>query len=130
MNRRHRPWIVRLFSHPRVLIYSLCLTLLPFVSHGRTDAESVDRATQYALSLDVHALNGKSLYAEHCATCHGLTAYGDPARGIPALAGQRFAYIVRQLANLGLRERDGATMHQVVAQQALRDRQTWADLAG
>ena len=61
--------------------------------------ESVDQATKTALSLDPHVKDGRALFLAQCAGCHGRTGYGDLSRSIPALAGQRFAYIVRQLAN-------------------------------
>jgi len=49
--------------------------------------------------------------------------------GIPALAGQRFAYLVRQLANFAGGERDSGSMHAVVSQEELREPQTWVDIA-
>lgn len=91
--------------------------------------ESVDRATQSALAMDVHPEHGAALYAEFCAKCHGPTAQGNAVKRIPALAGQRFAYLVRQLADFSGAQRDSATMHAVVSQPRLREPQTWADVA-
>jgi cytochrome c553 len=91
--------------------------------------ESVDRATQSALSLDVHPDRGASQFAHYCATCHGSRAQGDAGKGIPALAGQRFVYLVRQLANFAGGERDSGAMHAVLSQQELQEPQTWVDVA-
>ena len=91
--------------------------------------EAVDRTTQQALELDAHPDHGASVFREVCARCHGTEAQGDAARAIPALASQRFKYIVRQLADFAGAERDSATMHRVITQNELREPQTWVDIA-
>jgi cytochrome c553 len=95
----------------------------------RASEEAVDRATQAALGLDAHRDLGASQFRQSCARCHGLEAEGDARHAIPALAGQRFKYLVRQLANFAGAERDSATMHHVVTQKELREPQTWVDIA-
>ena len=40
---------------------------------------------------------GKQLYEALCSTCHGLNAEGNGMRFVPRLAGQRNAYLLRQL---------------------------------
>lgn len=92
-------------------------------------AESVDRTTRAALSLDAHPAIGAAAFGHLCARCHGAHAHGDAARAIPALAGQRFNYLVRQLANFAGQQRDDATMHRVISRTELRDPQTWVDIA-
>jgi cytochrome c553 len=96
---------------------------------GRASEEAVDRATQAALQLDAHPDLGAAQFRQSCARCHGPKAQGDASRAIPALAGQRFKYLVRQLANFAGEERDSATMHHVVTQQELREPQTWVNIA-
>jgi cytochrome c553 len=96
---------------------------------ARASQESVDRATQTALSLDANPDRGAAQFDHYCVTCHGSQAQGDAGVGIPALAGQRFAYLVRQLANFVGEERDSGTMHAVVSQTELREPQTWVDIA-
>jgi cytochrome c553 len=91
--------------------------------------ESVDRATQAALALDAHPDRGLRQFASFCASCHGSAAQGDAGRVIPSLAGQRFTYLVRQLANFAGQERDSDTMHQVVSAKELRNPQSWVDIA-
>lgn len=92
--------------------------------------EWVDDRTQTALALDVHRQRGAALFHEHCARCHGSEAGGNAQRGIPALAGQRFAYLVRQLASFAGEQRESATMHHVLAGPGLHNPQVWADIAG
>jgi cytochrome c553 len=96
---------------------------------ARASEENVDRATQSALSLDAHPTRGASQFGRYCARCHGLQAQGAARREIPALAGQRFAYLVRELADFAGEERDSKAMHRVVAQQDLRGPQSWVDIA-
>jgi cytochrome c553 len=95
----------------------------------RASEESVDRETQAALALDAHPDRGAAQFARYCARCHGLQAQGDASRAIPSLASQRFAYLVRQLANFAGGERDSDTMHGVISREQLREPQTWVDIA-
>jgi cytochrome c553 len=91
--------------------------------------ERVDHQTHAAMALDAHPARGGEDYAQHCARCHGNDAQGNAEKLIPALAGQRFAYLVRQLANFAGSERDSATMHGVVSQPGIDDPQRWVDIA-
>jgi cytochrome c553 len=91
--------------------------------------ESVDVATRLALSMDAHPKAGGRLFAKNCSSCHGGDAGGEPSLNTPALAGQRFAYVVRQLANFAGAERDSGEMHKVVSKAALRQPQAWVDIA-
>jgi cytochrome c553 len=105
------------------------IALLVMVAAARASEESVDQTTKIALSLDAHVKHGRALFIAQCASCHGRTGYGDSSRSIPALAGQRFAYIVRQLANFSGDERESETMHHVVDRVSMRGAQAWADVA-
>ena len=111
----------------------LLIAIAACAALGALDAhasqESVDRATQTALSLDAHPDRGAAQFSHHCVTCHGSQAQGDAGTGIPALAGQRFAYLVRQLANFVGDQRDNGSMHAVVSQTELREPQIWVDIA-
>jgi cytochrome c553 len=40
---------------------------------------------------------GSRIYAEKCQSCHGASAKGDAAHGVPRLAGQHYAYLMRQM---------------------------------
>lgn len=116
-------------SSASVFIAFSTLLFAQVIPNARASEETVDRSTQAALALDVHPARGASLFAQSCARCHGPHAEGNAMRAIPALAGQRFAYLVRQLANFSGAERDSAAMHRVIAQTELRDPQTWVDIA-
>lgn len=92
-------------------------------------AERVDELVHNALQLDVDAARGRAIYGKHCASCHGAKAHGDHTRDIPALAGQRQAYLIKQLADFSELERNSLDMHNVVSQAALSEPQVWADVA-
>jgi cytochrome c553 len=91
--------------------------------------ERVDELIHNALQLDVNPARGGEIYAKHCVACHGRNAHGDPARNVPALAGQRQAYLVKQLADFSEIERESRDMHAVVSQAALAEPQVWADVS-
>lgn len=111
-------------------LWLIPLGLMVLSATSRASEESVDQATQTALALDINLKDGRRLYQVQCVACHGMTAAGDPSRSIPALAGQRFAYLVRQLANFSGEERENPSMHRVTARRDVRAAQSWANLAG
>jgi cytochrome c553 len=40
---------------------------------------------------------GRRIYAEQCASCHGPTGDGNAETGVPRLAGQHYGYLMRQM---------------------------------
>jgi len=94
-----------------------------------TAEERVDHRTQVALAMDAHPVRGGKYYAQYCASCHGAIGQGDAGTVVPALAGQRFAYLVRQLANFAAAQRESPSMHRIATQPAIDEPQSWVDLA-
>jgi cytochrome c553 len=41
--------------------------------------------------------DGARLFSVRCASCHGADGLGNPAESVPRLAGQHYAYLVRQM---------------------------------
>jgi len=41
--------------------------------------------------------HGRGVYARHCARCHGTMGEGDAIDVVPRLAGQHYAYLLRQM---------------------------------
>ncbi len=115
---RRAPWLT---------CAALLLCLVPVAQAAAV--ESADRLTREALALDARPERGAALFDAYCSRCHGGDARGDPDRNVPALAGQRIPYLVRQLADFSVGERDSRTMHTIVAQSELRNPQAWRDLA-
>jgi len=48
---------------------------------------------------------------------------------IPSLAGQRQAYVIKQLADFSQGERDSKAMHRTLSRTALNDSQIWVNVA-
>lgn len=90
----------------------------------------VDELVQTALQLDQNTELGAGLYARNCAQCHGTQALGSAAKVIPSLAGQRRAYLIKQLADFSENERQSRDMHAIVSKPELAEPQAWADIAG
>lgn len=103
---------------------------LMFASDGvQASPERVDQLVRTALQLEPRPDHGAAVYRKTCSTCHGIAGYGDATRVIPALAGQRQAYLIKQLADFAELERDAIHMHDVAARRELSEPQAWADLA-
>ena len=107
----------------------LVLLLLPIGSAAASPTR-VDEQVRAALQLEANIKRGAGLYSVHCVGCHRREALGDPTNVVPALAGQRQAYLIKQLADFSELERDSGDMHKTVSRNAVGDSQAWADLAG
>jgi cytochrome c553 len=92
-------------------------------------SEQAEQLARNALALDANAGRGAALFRAECAGCHGRAAHGNSTRLIPALAGQRRAYLVKQLADFATSERMTTAMHAVVVRTKVRDPRAWADVA-
>jgi len=114
-------------KHASILALALASALNATVSMAASDR--AEELTFTALELDANTQRGEKLYREQCASCHGPNAYGAAQHDIPALAAQRRAYIVKQLADFIERDRIATQMHKVVSREAVRDPQALADLS-
>jgi cytochrome c553 len=108
---------------------ALSVAMITAAALASAAADRVDELTLDALDLDANARRGAALYDQECASCHGREAQGAGQHDIPALASQRRAYIIRQLAAFSERDRIATQMHDVVSRDALSAPQSWADLA-
>ena len=91
--------------------------MLPFAKRLSGSQEIADVAL-YVSRLPGSANNGKGtgkelllgaeLYGRDCASCHGARGEGDGGRFIPALAGQHYGYMLRQIRDIGAGRRGNA----------------------
>jgi cytochrome c553 len=109
-----------------VLVVLVMFAAEPAIAQTRRSVEVLDRA----LELEPDTIRGRASYQEHCAGCHGVTAHGDAAAVVPALAGQLPIYIIEQLANIAEGQRTAPEMHRVVATKAMSTPQALSDVAG
>ena len=112
-----------------LLALALSAAMITAATVASAAAERMDELTLDALDLHANARRGAALYSQECASCHGREAQGAGQHDIPALASQRRAYIIRQLAAFSERDRIATQMHKVVSREAVSDPQSWADLA-
>ena len=115
-----------MFSLVRILAWALAL--LP-IGSATASPTRVDQQVRAALQLEANVKRGGGMYATQCASCHGPQALGDAKNVVPALAGQRQAYLIKQLADFTELERDSSDMHKVASRTAVAHPQAWADLA-
>ena len=113
----------------RISVGLTCMALLASGVESHASPERVDQLVKTALDMDANTKHGATLYAGQCKQCHGASAFGDATKLIPALAGQRRAYIIKELADFTELERVATQMHTVVARAQVSEPQDWADLA-
>ena len=113
----------------KLAVAALCILGAGFAGPARAEIDTVDQLVHNAMQLDRHPDRGGKLFRRYCSSCHGTGGTGDAEKIIPSLAGQRQAYLIKQLADFSLRERDHEIMHAVLSRAPLRDPQTWADMA-
>lgn len=105
----------------------LLIALFAEYAHAQT-LRAPELLTQ-ARALAADAEHGKILYLKHCTGCHGHHAWGDGPKQIPALAGQREFYVLRQLARFAARERDSSLMQESIHPADVNRPQAFRDLA-
>jgi cytochrome c553 len=118
---------MRLKSVEVGILVCFCALTPQFVAASE---EAANQRTQAALSLDAHPDRGKAPFIGSCSSCHGAKAHGNAERAVPALAGQRFAYLIRQIADFGSTERDNTATGHIISDKQLSDPQVWSDVAG
>ncbi len=106
---------------------ALILMLLSHSAAGQSQ-RSVE-VTERALALTPDVPAGRALFKEHCASCHGERANGDPRTVIPSLAGQVSLYLIKQLVDMAEYGRDVPEMHRVVSRKALITPQAIRDVS-
>lgn len=82
-----------------------------------------------AFTLTPDSERGRDLFRKSCAACHGDQAWGRADTGVPALAGQRELYLLRQLADVAELNRDIPEMHRLPVFIGVNVEQQWRDVA-
>jgi cytochrome c553 len=72
---------------------------------------------------------GQKLYEKHCVQCHGKKGEGDAAKFYPVLAGQHYAYVLRQCQEIrdGKRKNANADMVKVIKKLGDKELQAISD---
>lgn len=116
-------------STVRMAPLSTLLMLLSAAALAAISNASLEQQARSALRLPADAARGKLIYQRNCSSCHGEQAHGDLIRLVPALAGQRRAYLVKHIVELSDAERAAAHMHPQLKSADLAAPQGWTDLA-
>lgn len=121
-NRRHSFWVW-------LLVVTIAVLL---VLAGRSAAAQTKRGIEVietAMALQPNPRQGRAIYRDHCATCHGRSALGDATDVIPALAGQIPLYLVKELVDVAEGDRGLPAMHRLLARKTLATPQALRDVA-
>lgn len=92
-------------------------------------APAVHELIGKAMAATPDLRHGQMLYSSRCSGCHGAKAWGDPTKNVPSLAGQRSPYLVVQLADFALLERNNSEMHKAAGSADVANPQSIRDLA-
>ena len=93
-----------------------------------SDPRTVDEVVQEALQLEPNLDNGRALYRV-CAVCHTPEAWGTSNGYYPQLAGQLPGVIIKQMADIQLKNRDNPTMYPFAMPSSFGGAQEMADVA-
>ena len=83
-------------------------TKLPPINEAEFDALARLQASKKVVNIGIYPGDveaGRRFYKKECASCHGSDGYGDDKQGIPQLAGQYSAYLLKQVEDIRAGER-------------------------
>jgi cytochrome c553 len=80
-----------------------------------------------ALTPDRHS--GEHLYIQFCSACHHRSGWGSGPREVPTLAGQQDVYLLEQLIQFSVLDRNKPEMHEVVSKPELDSPQAMRDVS-
>lgn len=113
----------------RSVLAAVLLIVLGAGSGPAIASDHAEQSARQALELQGKSEAGSQLFAAHCASCHGPTASGNAAQLVPALAGQRRGYLIKQFADFAQGERVLTPIHAALTSSEVAQPQTWADVA-
>ncbi|HSC07605.1 MAG TPA: c-type cytochrome [Steroidobacteraceae bacterium] len=120
-------WLIALLLAATASVVALSTRAGVFELEPYTPSEELEKTLALLPSIE----HGKSLYRAHCAECHGAESWGTVRDGrTPALAGQHYQYLVKQIADLrrAAPRQDRGAFH-LPTLQVLRSEQAIADVS-
>ena len=100
------------------------------VAQGWSSNAAPDVYLGSALGKMPNESRGQRIFEQRCQQCHQVGATGLASQNIPALAGQHYEYLVKQVVDFLDRERDNDTMHQQLVQSGINNATSVADVVG
>jgi len=105
--------------------------LLPLSGEARPAAPAAaDVTLSNTLARMPNESRGKQIFEHNCAKCHQADGYGLAEQNIPALAGQQYEYLVKQLVDFLDSERANDTMRKQAEHAGLNNATVIADVVG
>lgn len=99
---------------------------------ARADSRNAEVGVDVNLGQAMHAepneARGRHIYERYCQQCHRVQATGWPEKQIPALAGQHYSYLVKQMVDFLDRARPTAVMHEQAIHSGMLNAQRIADV--
>ncbi len=97
---------------------------------GDAHAAKPDVNLSSTLGKQPNETRGQRIYETHCQKCHQADAGGSAAQKVPALAGQQYEYLVKQVVDFLDLERANRTMHQQLTRSGMNNATSIADVVG
>jgi cytochrome c553 len=105
-------------------------TMQTSVSVARSSGAAPDVKLSSALAKTPNETRGQRVYELQCQQCHQADASGIAAKKIPALAGQQYEYLMKQVVDFLDMERNNDTMHQQLVRSGVNNATAIADVVG
>ena len=111
------------------LVWAFMAPMTPALPQAPAADTDLAAGLSAARSLHGDAKRGKAMFQRNCVACHESHGFGDPFKSVPALAGQRYDYLVAQVARFASNDRRSTPMHWALAREHMREPQSWVDIA-
>lgn len=99
-------------------------------SHSASVELTPDVSLGSALAKSPNETRGQRIYQQRCQSCHQTNGAGSPTLKVPALAGQHYEYLVKQVVDFLDQDRDSPTMHQQLVASSMDNATSIADVVG
>jgi cytochrome c553 len=109
---------------------ALAMLATPVLARSASGNAGPDINLSSALGKMPNESRGQRIFQQRCQQCHQAGAVGSPATKAPALAGQHYEYLVKQVVDFLDRARDNDTMHQQLVNSGMNNATSIADVVG
>lgn len=115
-----------------LLLASMASIVLTSTVTAKTRAGDAtpDTTLSATLAKVPNEVRGKHIFEQRCAGCHGADAFGAPLQKVPALAGQQYEYLAKQVVEFLTFERQSDAMHKQLELSGLNNATAIADVIG
>lgn len=112
------------------VVVSCVMLLADTAMAARQPVTTPDVNLSSALGKTPNETRGQRIYEQQCQQCHQADGTGSAAQKVPALAGQQYEYLVKQIVDFLDLERTNSTMHQQLTRSGMNNATSIADVVG